>query len=320
MKAIRYHATGGVDVLRYEDAPDPVPAEGEALVGIEAAGVNFIEVYQRKGLYTVPLPATMGGEGAGRVIAVGPGVTSVRVGDRVASESLRGSYAERAVARADRLVPLSDRIDAMTAAALLLQGLTAHYLLKSTYPITAGEWCVVHAAAGGVGLLMCQMAKAIGARVIGTASSAEKRNLAIAAGAEHAVAYDELVDTAMRVTGGAGVPVVYDSVGQATFADSMRCLRRRGMLVLFGQSSGPVAPLDPQALNRGGSLYLTRPTLLHYVATADEHRRRSTELLRMVDEGRLTVRVGEVFPLSRAADAHAALESRCTTGKLVLTV
>jgi NADPH2:quinone reductase len=318
MKAIRVHTPGGADVLRYDEVPVPIPGDGEVVVELAAAGVNFIEVYQRKGQYAVPLPAVLGTEGAGIVSAVGAGVSSIRVGDPVASESFRGSYAEFAVARADRLVRVDDGIPLDQAAAVMLQGLTAHYLLYSTYPVRAGEWCVVHAAAGGVGLLLCQIANGLGAHVIATASSDAKRALALEAGAEHAVDYASLLATVERLTGGRGVDVVYDSVGQATFGDSLRALRRRGMLVLFGQSSGPVAPLDPQALNRGGSLYLTRPTIAHHVATREELEQRSSELFAWIRNGTLDVRIERRFALADAAESHIALESRSTTGKLLL--
>jgi NADPH2:quinone reductase len=319
MKAIRVHVPGGVEALKYEELPEPVPAAGEAVVKIAATGVNFIEVYQRKGQYAVPLPAIVGSEGAGIVTAVGAGVSAVQVGDRVASESFRGSYAQSAVAPAERLVRLGADITMETAAAVMLQGLTAHYLLFSTYPLRPGEWCVVHAAAGGVGLLMCQIARSIGAHVIATASSEAKRALAVEAGAQCAVDYDSAVATVEKLTGGRGVDVVYDSVGQATFAGSMRSLRRRGTLVLFGQSSGPVPPMDPQALNRGGSLYLTRPTLAHYVATTEELAERSDALFAWIRDKTLTVRIGQSYPLANAAEAHLALESRRTTGKILLT-
>ena len=263
MKAIRVHTSGGPEVLRIEEIADLRPDAGEALVRIDAVGVNFIVVYQRLGLYPMSLPFTPGGEGAGTVVAIGSGVTGVRVGDRVASQDLRGSYAELALARADRLIALPETIDASTGAAAMLQGMTAHYLATSTYPLARGDWCLVHAAAGGVGLLLCQIASRRGARVIGTVSTAAKEALAREAGAHEVIRYTEqdFVAEVRRITDKRGVQVVYDSVGKTTFDGSLDSLARRGMLVLFGQSSGPVAPFDPQILNRKGSLFLTRQSL-----------------------------------------------------------
>jgi NADPH:quinone reductase len=320
MKAIRVHAPGGPDELRFEEIPEPGPGPGEALVRLEAIGVNFIEIYQRAGLYSMKTPFTPGGEGAGTVTAVGAGVTAVRVGDRVASHELRGTYAELAIAVADRLVVLPDAIDAHTGAAAMLQGMTAHYLATSTYPLRRGEWCLVHAAAGGVGLLLCQIASRLGARVIGTVSTAEKEALAREAGAHEVIRYTEqdFVAEVRRITGGQGVQVVYDSVGRTTFDGSLDCLARRGLLALFGQSSGPVPPFDPQILNRKGSLYLTRPTLGAYVATREELAARASDLLGWISDGSLRVRIDRTFPLAQAADAHQALESRATMGKVLL--
>ena len=271
MRAIRVHAPGDAGALQLDEVPDPTPGPGEAVVRMEAIGVNFIDVYHRKGLYPQPLPFTPGSEGAGTVAAVAPDVTTVRVGDRVASETLRGAYAELAVARAERLVALPDAVDTRTGAAVMLQGLTAHYLATSTYPLQPGDTCLVHAGAGGVGLLLCQIASRRGARVIATVSTPEKEALARGAGAHDVIRYTEqdFVAEVKRLTGGAGVQVVYDSVGRTTFDGSLDCLARRGMLVLFGQSSGPVPPLDPQVLNRKGSLFLTRPTLAHYAAARE---------------------------------------------------
>ncbi|AHG93071.1 Alcohol dehydrogenase zinc-binding domain protein (plasmid) [Gemmatirosa kalamazoonensis] len=320
MRAIRVHAPGEAEAMRLEEAADPTPGPGEAVVRLEAIGVNFIDVYRRKGLYPQPLPFTPGSEGAGTVVAVAPDVTTVRVGDRVASESLVGAYAELAAAPAARLVALPHGVDTRTGAAVMLQGLTAHYLATSTYPLQPGDACLVHAGAGGVGLLLCQIASRRGARVIATVSTAEKEALARAAGAHDVIRYTEqdFVAEVKRRTGGAGVPVVYDSVGRTTFDGSLDCLARRGMLVLFGQSSGPVPPVDPQILNRKGSLFLTRPTLAHYTATRDELVARADELLGWVADGSLDVRVGATFPLADAADAHRALEGRATTGKVLL--
>jgi NADPH:quinone reductase len=320
VKAIRVHKTGGPEVLRLEDVPDPAPESGETVVRLEAIGLNFIEVYQRTGLYRSTVPFTPGGEGAGRVVAVGKDVSAVRPGDRVASTSLRGSYAELARVPADKLVPVPDDVETGLAAAVLLQGLTAHYLAISTYPLTEGSWCLIHAAAGGVGLLLCQIAKARGARVIGTVSTEEKAALASEAGADHVVLYtrQDFVSEARRLTGGRGVAVVYDSVGQSTFEGSLNSLAPRGMLVLFGQSSGPVPPVDPQVLNAKGSLYLTRPTVTHYTATRDELLTRSRDLFVWMESGRLQVRIDRTYPLADAAAAHRALEGRETKGKVLL--
>lgn len=321
MKAIRVHRTGGPEVLQWEEVPDPAPGAGEAVVRLEAVGLNFIEVYQRTGLYRTPLPFTPGSEGAGRVVAVGGGVTAVQPGDRVASTNLLGSYAELARVAAERLVALPDSVASSVAAAVLLQGLTAHYLVTSTYPLTKGSWCLVHAAAGGVGLLLCQMARARGARIIGTVSTAEKAAVAREAGADEVVIYTEqdFVAEARKLTGGRGVAAVYDSVGQSTFDGSLDCLSPRGMLVLFGQSSGPVAPVDPQVLNSKGSLFLTRPTLAHYVATREELLSRAQDLFRWIHEGKLVVRIDRTYRLSDAPAAHRALESRETKGKVLFS-
>lgn len=322
MKAVRMHRTGGPEVLQLENRPEAEPGAGEALVQLDAAGVNFIEIYQRTGLYPVPLPFTPGTEGAGEVIAIGKGVTALRPGDRVASVNLQGSYAEQAVAPAERLVQVPAAVPTSTAAAVLLQGLTAHYLATSTYPLTRGTWCLVHAAAGGVGLLLCQIARARGARVIGTVSTDAKAALAASAGAEEVVVYtrQDFVSEVRRITGGPGVSVVYDSVGRTTFTGSLDCLAPRGMLVLFGQSSGPVAPFDPQVLNSKGSLYLTRPTMKHYLATRDELLARAHDLFQWIERGSLSVRIDRTYGLADAAEAQRALESRKTTGKVLLAV
>ena len=320
MKAIRIHETGGPEVLRLEEVPDPQPGPGDAVVRLEAIGLNFIEVYHRTGLYRSALPFTPGGEGAGRVVAVGQDVSGIKPGDRVASTSLRGSYAELAWAPIDQLVPVPDEVETSVAAAVLLQGLTAHYLVTSTYPLAQGSWCLIHAAAGGVGLLLCQMAKARGARVIGTVSTEEKAALATQAGADHVVLYtrQDFVSEARRLTGGRGVAVVYDSVGESTFEGSLNSLAPRGMLVLFGQSSGPVPPVDPQVLNAKGSLYLTRPTLTHYTASRDELLTRARDLFAWMEAGKLQVRIDRTYPLADAAAAHRALEGRETKGKVLL--
>jgi len=320
VNSIRVHKTGGPEVLRIEELTDPVPGPGELVVNIEAIGVNYLEIYQREGLYTVQRPFTPGSEAAGTVRALGSGVSDFRVGDRVVSQAMRGAYASRAVVAADRAVKIPDGVTTKVAAAVFLQGLTAHYLTTSTYTLKRGDTCLVHAAAGGVGLLLCQMAKKRGALVIATASTPEKLELAREAGADETVNYTtrDFVTEVKRATGDAGVAVVYDSVGRTTFEGSLNSLRRRGMLALFGQSSGPVPPLDPQILNRKGSLFLTRPTLNDYVATRDELVERSNELFAWVKDGSLKVRIGAEFPLVRAADAHRALASRKTTGKIIL--
>jgi NADPH2:quinone reductase len=320
MKAIRVAAHGGPEVLRLESVPDPVPGRGEALIRIAAAGINFIETYQRLGLYPTPTPYTPGTEASGVVENVGPGVTDVRPGDRVASVNVRGSYAELAVVPADRLVVLPEGTDLRIAAAVMLQGMTAHYLTHSTYALRAADTCLVHAAAGGVGLLLCQIASKRGARVFGTVSSEEKAALAREAGANEVIFYTKQ-DTAAevrRLTDGRGVQVVYDSVGRTTFENSLDCLAPRGMLVLFGQSSGPVAPLDPQVLNRKGSLFLTRPTLGHYTIGRDELLERAGAVLNWVRDGSLRVRIDRAVPLAEAAAAHRALEARETSGKVLL--
>lgn len=320
MRAIRIHAHGGHEVMTLEHLPDPVPASGEALVRMEAAGVNFVEVYQRKGQYSMTLPYTPGSEGAGTVLSVGEGVDFVRVGDRVVSQNLRGSYADLALAPADRLVRIPEGMATKTAAAAMLQGLTAHYLTSSTYELRKGDWCLVHAAAGGVGLLLCQIARLRGAFAIGTVSTEEKARLALDAGATATINYttQDFVAEVKRLSGGKGVSVVYDSVGATTFQGSLNVLSPRGLLALFGQSSGPVPPFDPQILNQKGSLFLTRPTLAHYVATREDLVARTSELFQWIQEGRLTVRIHAEYSLADAAKAHSALESRGTTGKVIL--
>ena len=321
MKAIQVPQPGGVDVLRLEEVPDPRPGPGEALVRVEAIGVNFIEVYQRSGQYPSSLPFTPGTEAAGRVTAVGAGVMALKIGDRVAGVAFKGSYAELALSPAERLVVLPDAVDTRIAAAVMLQGMTAHYLAVSTFPLSSGHWCLIHAAAGGVGLLLCQIARASGARIIGTVSTPEKAELATEAGAHDIVLYtrQNFVEEVRRLTGGQCVHVVYDSVGKTTFDGGLDSLRPRGMLVLFGQSSGPVPPFDPQLLNRKGSLYLTRPTLANYVATREELLARAGDLFQWIAEGSLEVRVNRTYPLAEAAKAHEALEGRQTSGKILLT-
>jgi NADPH2:quinone reductase len=321
MKAIRIHAIGGPDVMRLEEVPDPQAGPGEIVVRLEAIGINFVEVYLRTGQYSTQFPYTPGREGAGVVTAVGDGVSQLRVGDRVASEQFAGSYAELTKARADQVVRLPDGVSTRVGAAAMLQGLTAHYLVTSTYNLQRGDRCVVHAAAGGVGLLLCQIGRRRGAWIVGTTSTPEKAKLARDAGADEVILYtqQDFVAEVKRLTNGAGVQVVYDSVGKTTFDGSLDCLARRGMMVLFGQSSGAVPPVDPQLLNRKGSLFLTRPNLAHYVATPEELRDRAAELLSWIEAGWLHVHIDRTFPLADAAAAHSALESRQTVGKVLLT-
>jgi NADPH2:quinone reductase len=306
--------------MRLVDAPTPRPSAGEVLVRVEAAGVNFVDVYYRAGVYPREAPFALGEEGAGVVESAGDGVGEVRVGERVAWAQATGSYATHVLARADKLVRVPDGVTARDAAAAMLQGMTAHYLAHATFALAAGHTCLVHAAAGGVGLLLVQMAKRAGARVVGTTSTEEKAKLARDAGANDVVLYsrEPFDEAARRLTGGAGVHVVYDSVGASTFDKSLLALRPRGMLVLFGQSSGKVPPLDLQVLNARGSLFVTRPTLRDYVATRAELVERAGAVLGAVARGGLRVRVHAEFPLEHAADAHRALESRATSGKLLL--
>ena len=320
MKAIRVHAFGGPEALKFEDVPDPLPKAGEAAVKIDAAGVNFIDTYQRTGAYKIPLPSGLGQEGAGIVTAVGPGVTAVKAGDKVAWTGILGSYAEAIAVPVDRLVALPAGVTTKQGAAIMLQGMTAHYLATSTYPLKAGDTCLVHAGAGGAGLLLTQIAKLRGARVITTVSTDEKATLSREAGADHVVMYtrQDFEEEVKKITGGKGVQVVYDSVGQTTFAKSLNCLVPRGMLVLFGQSSGHVEPFDPHTLSAKGSLYLTRPTLATYIATREELEQRSSDLFGWIAAGKLRLRTEFEFPLKDATEAHRALEGRKTTGKVLL--
>ena len=320
MKAIRVHAPGGPEALRYEDVAQPSPAAGQVLVKVEAAGVNYIDVYQRNGLYKVATPFTLGQEAAGVVSAVGAGVTDPKVGDRVVYASILGAYAEYAVVPADRVVVLPEGVTTRQAAAVMVQGVTAHYLACTTYPLKTGDTCLVHAAAGGVGLLLCQVASRRGARVIGTVSTREKAALARDAGARDVILYTEqdFEAEAKRLTGGLGLQVVYDSVGKTTFEKGLNCLTRRGMMVLYGQSSGPIGSFDPQVLSQKGSLFLTRPTIAHYIATRAELVTRAGEVLSWVKSGTLKLRIEHEFSLAEAAEAHRALEARKTTGKLLL--
>ena len=320
MKAIRVHETGGPEVLKLDEVPDPAPGPGELLIDVEAVGVNFIEIYQREGAYPLPRPFTLGSEAAGVVKSIGAGVTEFRVGDRVVSQSVRGAYAQHALVTAEQSVRIPDDVSSKVAVAVCLQGMTAHYLATTTFPLSRGRTALVHAAAGGVGLLLCQIAKKRGAFVIGTASTDDKRKLAHAAGADETIDYtsEDFAAATRRITNNAGVHVVYDSVGRSTFDKSLDCLARRGMMVLFGQSSGAVPPFDPQILNRKGSLFLTRPKLNDHVATRDELLARMNDLLGWVQSGELSVRIGAEFPLENAGDAQAALASRKTTGKVLL--
>jgi NADPH2:quinone reductase len=320
MKAIVVEQTGGPEQLTLSERPDPRPGPGELVVDVGAAGVNFIDIYQLQGIYPRALPYVPGSEGAGRVSAVGDGV-DVRVGERVAWAMVDGAgYAEQVVVPAERAVVLPDELDTETAAALMLQGLTAHFLATSTYAVQPGEFALIHAGAGGVGLLLTQLVVARGGRVISTTSSAEKAELSRAAGAQTVIDYthEDVGARVRELTGGDGVAVAFDGVGAATFDASLDSLRPRGSLVLFGAASGPVAPLDPQVLNAKGSLWLTRPTLSHYIATRDELLERTNELLGWVADGSLQVRVGARYPLAEAARAHEDLAARRTTGKLLL--
>ncbi len=320
MKAIRVEAFGGPDVLRLVEISDPQPGPGQLLVQVEAAGVNFIDVYQRTGLYPNPLPFTLGLEGAGVVEGVGPGVAGFRVGDRVAWANVPGGYAELGLVPAESAVVLPAGLELQVAAALMLQGMTAQYLCTSTYPLRAGDTCLVHAAAGGVGLLLVQLAKKRGARVIGTVSTEEKARLAREAGADDVVQYtrEDFLEAVRRLTQGRGVQVVYDSVGKTTAEKSLDCLAPRGMMVFYGNASGPAPPVDPLALSRKGSLFLTRPTLGHYVADRASLEARASEVLEDAAAGRLKVRIDRTYPLAQAGEAHRVLEARQTSGKVLL--
>jgi NADPH2:quinone reductase len=321
MKAIRVDRYGGPEVMQYQDVPEPQPKPGEAVVKVQSAGVNFIDVYYRSGIYKAELPFTPGMEAGGVVSAVGPDVAEVKVGERVAYTGVMGAYAEYAAVPAARLVALPEGLDARQGAAAMLQGMTAHYLATATYPLKPGDACLVHAAAGGVGLLLCQIAKMRGAHVIGTVSTEEKAALARAAGADEVILYtqEDFEAAVKRLREGRGVQVVYDSVGKTTFEKSLNCLAPRGYLVLFGQSSGSVGPFDPQVLNQKGSLFLTRPTLFHHMATRAELLERAGEVLGWIAAGTLKLRLEFEFPLREAADAHRALEGRQTTGKVLLS-
>lgn len=320
MKAVRVHQYGGLEALKYEEVPAPQPGDGEARLKIEAVGVNFIDIYHRIGRYQGSLPLTLGQEAAGTVDAVGSNVTDLKPGDRVVYASVQGSYAEYAIVPAWRLVPVPAKVNMQQAAAVMIQGMTAHYLTHSTYPLEQGDTALVHAAAGGTGQLLVQMAKRCGARVIGTVSTEEKAALAREAGADEVILYTQTDFEAevKRLTNNTGVDVVYDSVGKDTFDKSLNCIRRRGYMVLYGQSSGSVPPVDPQTLNAKGSLYLTRPFLAHYTADRTELLGRANDLFKWIASGELKVRIDKTFPLADAAEAHRYLEARLSKGKVLL--
>lgn len=325
MRAIQAREAGGPDVLELVELPDPVPGPGQVLVRLAAAGLNFLDTYRRGGVYPMPFPHVVGSEGSGTVAALGDGVSNFAIGDRVAWSDAPSSYAELVLVSADRLLPVPDGVDLDIAAALPLQGMTAHYLATSTYPVQPGDDVLLHAAAGGVGLLLTQLVTTRGGRVIATVSTDEKEALARGAGADVVIRYDQLGDLTAELpklvkdaTGGKGVAVVYDGVGKTTFDASLASLKPRGMMVLFGGSSGQVPPFDIQRLNSGGSLFLTRPTLNYYTATREELLWRASELFEAVQVGTLDVRIGARFALADAAEAHRALEGRTTTGKVIL--
>ncbi len=320
MKAIRVHEAGGSDVLKYEDIPTPEPGAGQLLVKLEAAGLNFMDTYQRSGLYPMKYPFILGAEGAGTVEALGDGVTGFAVGDKVTFTGVQGAYAEFTLLPAERTVKLPSGMDTKQAAAVFLQGLTAHYLAYDTYPLKKGETCLVHAGAGGVGLLLIQIAKARGATVISTVSTEEKAALAREAGADHVILYtqQDFEEETKKFMGDKKLDVVYDAVAKTTFDKGLNLLRPRGLMVLYGQSSGPVPPFELNTLNPKGSLYVTRPSLAHYITTRAELLARADDLLGMVTSGKLNVRIGATYPLADAKKAHDALEGRQTTGKVLL--
>lgn len=318
MRAIQVTEHGGPDVLALIDAPTPEAGDGQIVVDIAAAGLNYIDTYQRSGLYPLETPFILGMEGAGTVRAVGAGVESVSVGDRVAWKEGLGSYAESVAIDAAEAVPVPEGVADDLAAAAILQGITAHYLATSTYPVQDGDWVVVHAAAGGVGQLLTQIVKLRGGHVLATTSTPEKAELATAAGADKVVTYDQMLDAAKELTNGAGVAAVYDGVGASTFDDSLAALRIRGTMALYGAASGPVPPLDPQRLNRGGGLFLTRPTLAHYTRDRAELTWRTDEIFGWIADGTLSVQIGQRYPLAEAAQAHRDLEARKTTAKSLL--
>lgn len=320
MFAVRIHDVGNPDVLRYEEIETPLPNANQVRVKLRAIGINYIDTYHRTGLYKLPLPAILGREGAGEIDAVGEGVDAARIGEHVAFVLDAPAYAEYALVPAHRVVRVPDAVSFEDAAAVLLQGLTAHYLIFSTYPMKRDEWCLIHAAAGGAGQLTVQVAKIAGAKVIGTCSTEEKARVAREAGCDEVILYShtDFVSEVKRITNNRGVPVVYDSVGKDTYEGSLNCLSPRGMLVLWGNASGAVPPMDPLTLMSKGSLYLTRPTLGHYIATPEEYAWRANDLFQWLAEGKLRVRIDKTFALRDAADAHRYLESRAAMGKILL--
>jgi len=320
MKAVRIHQYGGLEALSYEEAPITEPGEGQARVKVEAAGVNFIDIYHRIGRYQGKLPFTLGQEAGGVVDAVGLNVTEVKPGDRVAYAPVQGSYAEYAIVPAWYLVPVPKEVDMHHATAVMEQGITAHYLTHSTYPLKQGETALIHAASGGVGHLLVQIAKLCGARVIGTVSTEEKATLAREAGADEVIIYTQVdfEEEVKRLTDNKGVDVVYDSVGKDTFEKGLNVLRKRGYMVLFGQSSGPAPAIDPQSLNQKGSLFLTRPTMGHYLSDKEELHWRVNDIFQWMANGKLKVRVDKTFPLAEAAEAHRYMEARLSKGKVLL--
>ncbi len=320
MKAVRIHQFGGPEAMQYEEVPTPTPGEGQVLVKLAAAGLNYIDVYQRTGLYPNNLPYTLGLEGSGSVAAVGPGVSNYNEGDVVAYTGVPGAYADYALVPVERLVLMPQGLDPKAGAAAMLQGMTAHYLAYSTYPLKSADTCLIHAAAGGVGLLLVQMAKHCGARVIGTVSTDEKAALARDAGADHVILYtqQDFEAEVKQLTDGKGVNVVYDSVGQTTFDKSLNSLAPLGYMVLYGQASGPVPPFDAGILNTKGSLFLTRPSLFHYIADRQSLEKRAGDILNWIASGQLKLRTEFTFPLAEVAEAHRSLEGRRTTGKVLL--
>lgn len=322
MRAIQVAKTGGPEVLELVELPVPEPAAGQALVKVEASGVNFIDTYLREGRYPAPLPFVPGQEAAGAIVKLGEGVDGFAVGERVAWSGTRGTYAEYACAPAKDLLRVPEGMSLENAAAVLLQGMTAHYLAHSTYAIQPGDTVLVHAGAGGVGLLLTQIAKMLGARVITTVSTEEKAQLSREAGADHVILYtqENFAEKVREITGGEGLPVVYDSVGKSTFEDSLKCLRPRGLMALFGASSGAVPPFDLIRLSTMGSLYVTRPTLKDYARTREELEARANDIFSWIASGKLHVRIGHRYPLAEAAQAHRDLEGRKTTGKVLLMV
>ena len=322
MRGIKVERYGGPEVLEYGELPNPTPGAGEVLVRVRVAGVNFTDIYQRTGTYPGALPFTPGVEGVGIVEKLGSGVTEVKVGDRVGWVMIKGGYAELIALPAQRLVPIPSGVDDRTAAALLLQGMTAHFLLTDCYRVQKGDWILIHAAAGGVGLLMTQIAHMLGARIIGSTSTEEKAALAREAGADDIVLYtkEDFQQAARRITGGEGVSVVYDSVGKTTFLKSLDSLRPRGYMVLFGGSSGPAPTIDPMILNPKGSLFLTRPTLGNYISSREELLRRASDVFGWAAKGVVKVRAEHDYALADASKAHADMEARKTTGKILLTI